>query len=99
MSRYNVGGTAQWLFQLSHGLSENKIENRMLVGNCPNGEIEDERLSSINHTKIAGLKHLRYQGIFSAMLYVDELNNSAIKLYQSLGFKEWGRDVLYRLAN
>jgi mycothiol synthase len=48
---------------------------------------------------IAGLKHLRYQGIFSAMLYVDELNSSAIKLYKSLGFKEWGRDVLYRLAN
>jgi mycothiol synthase len=46
---------------------------------------------------IAGLKHLRYQGIFSAMLYVDELNSSAIKLYKSLGFKEWGRDVLYRL--
>jgi mycothiol synthase len=48
---------------------------------------------------IAGLKHLRYQGIFSAMLYVDELNSSAIKLYKSLGFKEWGRDVLYRLSN
>jgi mycothiol synthase len=46
---------------------------------------------------IAGLKYLRYQGIFSAMLYVDEQNIPAIKLYQSLGFKEWGRDVLYRL--
>ena len=45
---------------------------------------------------IAGLKHLRYEGIFSAMLYVDEKNESAIKLYTSLGFKEWGRDVLYR---
>ena len=55
MSRYNVGGTAQWLYQLSHGLSENNIENRLLVGNCTNGEKEDERLSSINHTKIAGL--------------------------------------------
>jgi len=45
---------------------------------------------------IAGLKHLRYAGIFSAMLYVDADNQSAIKLYQSLGFTEWGRDVLYR---
>jgi mycothiol synthase len=45
---------------------------------------------------IAGLKHLRYEGIFSAMLYVDADNASAIKLYSSLGFKEWGRDVLYR---
>jgi mycothiol synthase len=48
---------------------------------------------------IAGLKHLRYQGIFSAMLYVDEKNGAAIKLYKSVGFTEWGRDVLYRLAD
>jgi len=39
---------------------------------------------------------MRYQGIFSAMLYVDADNTSAIKLYQSLDFTEWGRDVLYR---
>ena len=45
---------------------------------------------------IAGLKHLRYEGIFSAMLYVDAENSGAINLYTSLGFKEWGRDVLYR---
>ena len=45
---------------------------------------------------IAGLKHLRYEGIFSAMLYVDADNKSAIALYSSLGFTEWGRDVLYR---
>ena len=45
---------------------------------------------------IAGLRHMRYQGIFSAMLYVDADNHAAIKLYQSLGFTEWGRDVLYR---
>jgi mycothiol synthase len=45
---------------------------------------------------IAGLRHMRYQGIFSAMLYVDADNDSAIRLYQSLGFTEWGRDVLYR---
>jgi len=45
---------------------------------------------------VAGLRHMRYQGIFSAMLYVDADNQSAIKLYQSLGFTEWGRDVLYR---
>jgi mycothiol synthase len=45
---------------------------------------------------IAGLRHIRYQGIFSAMLYVDADNSSAIRLYQSLDFTEWGRDVLYR---
>lgn len=45
---------------------------------------------------IAGLRYLRYQGIFSAMLYVDSSNTGAISLYSSLGFTEWGRDVLYR---
>jgi len=45
---------------------------------------------------IAGLKHLRYEGIFSAMLYVDADNTGAINLYTSLGFKKWGRDVLYK---
>jgi len=47
---------------------------------------------------IAGLKHLRYEGIFSAMLYVDADNTGAINLYTSLGFKEWGRDVFYRYS-
>jgi len=45
---------------------------------------------------IVRLKHLRYEGIFSAMLYVDADNTSTINLYTSLGFKEWGRDVLYK---
>jgi len=29
-------------------------------------------------------------------LYVHASNVGAISLYSSLGFKEWGRDVLYR---
>mgnify|MGYP003331395927 FL=1 len=45
---------------------------------------------------LAGLRYLRYQGIFSAMLYVDSSNTDAISLYSSLGFTEGGRDVLYR---
>ena len=47
---------------------------------------------------IAGLQHMRYQGIFSAMLYVDSQNESALKLYRELGFTEWGRDVLYKIS-
>jgi len=47
---------------------------------------------------IAGLQHMRYQGIFSAMLYVESQNESALKLYRGLGFTEWGRDVLYKLS-
>jgi ribosomal protein S18 acetylase RimI-like enzyme len=41
---------------------------------------------------------MRYQGIFSAMLYVESQNESALKLYRGLGFTEWGRDVLYKLS-
>lgn len=44
----------------------------------------------------SGLRHIRHQGIFTAMLYVDADNLPAINLYKSLGFTLWGRDVLYR---
>ena len=55
MTRFNVGGTSQWLFNLSQGLSENEIENLLLVGECPKSETEDSRLSKIPHKKIVGL--------------------------------------------
>ena len=48
---------------------------------------------------IAGLAHLRRDGLMSAMLYVDAENLSALRLYMGLGFSEWGRDVMYRLPN
>lgn len=55
MTRFNVGGTSQWLFNLSQGLSENEIENLLLVGECPQSETEDSRLSKIPHKIIIGL--------------------------------------------
>jgi len=55
MSRFNVGGTSQWLFQLSQGLDKAGIENRLLIGDCPSGEMEDSRLSVIPHNRISGL--------------------------------------------
>ena len=45
---------------------------------------------------VAGLAHLRRQGLMSAMLYVDAENTAGIQLYKGLGFTEWGRDVMYR---
>jgi mycothiol synthase len=42
------------------------------------------------------LNYLKYQGLKDVMLYVDAENLAAIALYKSLGFKQFGRDVLYR---
>ena len=45
---------------------------------------------------LAGLAHLRALGLSQAMLYVDASNIAAIRLYESLGFRQWDTDVLYR---
>ena len=44
---------------------------------------------------VAGLTHLRARGLAQAMLYVDEANTAAIRLYESLGFARWDVDVMY----
>ena len=46
---------------------------------------------------ITALNYLKYQGLTEAMLYVDFDNAKALKLYNSLGFIESGKDILYRL--
>jgi len=48
---------------------------------------------------ITGLNYLKYQGLSSAMLYVDEDNQKAFNLYKSLGFVESGKDVMYKLQS
>jgi mycothiol synthase len=45
---------------------------------------------------LAGLRHLRAQGLDQAMLYVDESNTRAIRLYEKLGFSRWSTDVCFR---
>jgi len=46
-----------------------------------------------------GLNYLKYQGLDSAMLYVDEDNQAAFNLYKSLGFFESSKDVMYKLKS
>jgi mycothiol synthase len=45
---------------------------------------------------LAGLEYLRDRGLAEAMLYVDEDNTAAVKMYTALGFGRWSTDVMYR---
>jgi len=45
---------------------------------------------------LTGLEHLRHLGLTQVMLYVDESNTAAVKMYTSLGFGRWSTDVMYR---
>jgi len=45
---------------------------------------------------LEGLRYLRSRGLLEVMLYVDESNTPAIRLYESLGFSHRDTDVMYR---
>jgi mycothiol synthase len=45
---------------------------------------------------LAGLHHLRDRGVAQAMLYVDEDNVPAIRIYEALGFTRTRIDAMYR---
>jgi len=40
--------------------------------------------------------HLQRLGLSDVMLYVDESNTPAVKMYTTLGFSRWHTDVMYR---
>jgi mycothiol synthase len=44
---------------------------------------------------LIGLRYLRSRGLPEVMLYVDESNVPAIRLYESLGFARWSTDVMF----
>jgi mycothiol synthase len=45
---------------------------------------------------LTGLAHLRRQGLAEVMLYVDEDNTAAVRMYTALGFTQWSTDAMYR---
>ncbi|MDA8369199.1 MAG: mycothiol synthase [Nocardiopsaceae bacterium] len=44
---------------------------------------------------VIGLRYLRDRGLPWVLLYVDEENSPAVRLYESLGFTVWDADVMY----
>jgi len=56
----------------------------------------DERGSGLGRAlTLVGLRYLSSRGLLQTMLYVDESNTPAIRLYESLGFTHWGTDVMF----
>ena len=47
---------------------------------------------------LAGVAHLQRLGLAQVMLYVDESNTAATRMYTALGFRRWHTDVMYRRA-
>jgi mycothiol synthase len=45
---------------------------------------------------LAGLAYLRQRGLAEVMLYVDEDNTAAVRMYAALGFSRWSTDAMYR---
>jgi mycothiol synthase len=73
----------------SHG--HGQIGEVYVVGVDP-----DERRTGLGRAlTIAGLRHLQEQGVPQAMLYVDEENSGAVRLYTQLGFQHWDTDAMF----
>lgn len=45
---------------------------------------------------LAGLSYLRRLGLADVMLYVDEDNTAAVRMYSALGFSRWSTDAMYQ---
>jgi mycothiol synthase len=84
------------------GFHWTKVHGDSAHGHDPIGEVyvvgvdAAERGNGLGRAlTIAGLQHLRSLGLGTAMLYVEEDNEAAIRLYTKLGFTHSDTDVMY----
>ena len=79
------------------GFHWTKVHNPNLGEVYVVGVDPDEQGSGLGRAlTLAGLRHLRDLGVGQAMLYVDEDNVPAIRMYEGLGFTRATVDAMYR---
>jgi mycothiol synthase len=79
------------------GFHWTKVHNPTLGEVYVVGVDPDEQGSGLGRAlTLAGLRHLRDLGVDQAMLYVDEDNVPAIRMYERLGFTRATVDAMYR---
>jgi glycosyltransferase involved in cell wall biosynthesis len=55
IARMNVGGTATYLFNLVNGLDGSEVGTKLVIGNVPSNEREDNRVEQLDYQRIKGL--------------------------------------------